>query len=127
MMKNVDWWEYGGSAAQALLVDYVDSGKLPFLKGTPNLDIYTDLAVVAADLFFSDRFYGTLGSVLDGAAVYAAGDAIGKVVKKVIPGIGGTTGTGADFNFVAAQAPAPALSAPSAFGETPDLSAYAGL
>lgn len=121
-MRNIDWWEYGGAGAQALLVDYVESGNLPFLQGVTDLDLYVDGAVVLADLAFSDHMHGEFGSALDGAAVYAAGDLVAKLVKKVLPATTttSTSGTSAAYNFVQAAAPAPV----AAFAETPDLSAF---
>lgn len=115
MLKNVDWFEYGGAGIMAVAGDYVASGKLPVLQSVANLDYYFDGAVVLADLLLSDRLAGGVGSALDGAAVFAAGDLIGKVLKNVINGAtssSSTTGTGASVDYVMAPA-APRTLAPA--------------
>lgn len=127
-LSNIPFGEYGGAAAAAVLSDYVESGQLPVLQNVTDLDYYVEGAIVLADLLLADHMRGMFGDILDGAAVYSAGDIVGKLIGKYVTNTGSkatststTTGTGATADYIMSSAPA-AIQAP-VFGSTPSFGA----
>lgn len=129
-LKNADFVEMGGAGAMAVVDDYVASGKLPVLKNVKDLDLWTDGVVIAGNLWAQDHVHGAMGEALDGAAIYAAGDLIGKVFNRFV--LGATTpasGTSASVDYLEApMQPAPAIAASaqdnfamSAYGDVPSF------
>lgn len=122
MPMRVDFAGYTGAAGMAVVDGFIESGKVTFLNNVPDADIIADAVVVAGQVFLGDRMRGMAGEALEGAAYYAVGDAVNKVLNRyLIPAASGSTsstGTGsADFTLAAAtNAAAPSL-APS-YGDT---------
>lgn len=69
-MKAILLEEYGGAVATAALVQVTKSGKV--LNNIPHLDLWTEGAVIAADIFASEHM-GEIGQgLLNGAGLAAA-------------------------------------------------------
>ena len=104
---DIDWGAYTGSAAMALADAYVEGelGTVPTQLASINgLDYMVNGAADVVDVFLGHKFRGFMGDALDGAAIDAVGNITRKLVTRTVAANASTSGTGANVDYMLADA-----------------------